>query len=346
MPLDHSLPAQRLALLIEESRSAVVVCQPHLAELFTDTAATRVVLGDDTNRRTSQESREDCSSGVSVAGLVYTLFTSGSTGTPKGVLIEHRQLLNYADAVLERLQLPVDASFATVSSYAADLGNTAIFPALLSGGCLHIVSQDRLMDPAAMAEYSERRGIDCLKIVPSHLAALLSAPAPERVLPRRLLVLGGEASTWDLVSRIEALSADCQVMNHYGPTETTVGVLTYRHQRGQQRADESDTLPLGRPIANSQVYLLDSRARPVPIGVSGELHVGGAGLARGYANRPDQTAASFVPNPVSSDPGTRVYRTGDLARYLADGNIEFLGRADHQVKIRGFRVELERSNRS
>ena len=339
VPLDPALPTQRLALLITDSRAPVVVCQQHLVELFPDGLVKRVVLDDDA-RGLSEESLENCSSGVTPASLVYTLFTSGSTGTPKGVQIEHRQLLNYVHGVLERLQLPADASFATVSSYAADLGNTAIFPALLSGGCLHVVSQDRVMDPAAMAEYGARHGIDCLKIVPSHLAALLSTPSPERVLPRRCLVLGGEASTWDLVSQVEALSPDCQIMNHYGPTETTVGVLTYRHPRGRQRADQSDTLPLGRPLSHAQVYVLDSRTRPVPIGVSGELHIGGASLARGYVNRPDQTAASFVPNPCGPDPGARMYRTGDLARYLADGNVEFLGRADYQVKIRGFRVEL------
>jgi len=339
VPLDHSLPSSRLALLIEDSRAPVVVCQPNLTELLSESHATCVVLNDAASG-ISQESKENCSSGVTPANLVYTLFTSGSTGTPKGVLIEHRQLLNYVEGVRERLQLPADASFATVSSYAADLGNTAIFPALLSGGCLHIVSQDRVMDPGAMAEYGERHGVDCLKIVPSHLAALLSAPRPERVLPRQRLVLGGEASTWDLVSRIETMSPACQIMNHYGPTETTVGVLTYRHERGRLRADESDTLPLGRPLGNSQVYLLDSHARPVPIGVNGELHIGGAGLARGYVNRSDQTAASFVPNPFSADPGARMYRTGDVALYLIDGNVEFLGRADHQVKIRGFRVEL------
>jgi amino acid adenylation domain-containing protein/non-ribosomal peptide synthase protein (TIGR01720 family) len=340
VPLDHSLPSSRLTLLIEESRASVVVCQQHLTELFSESDATCVVLNDDPSSGISRESRENCSSGVTPANLVYTLFTSGSTGTPKGVLIEHRQLVNYVDGVRHRLQLPQDASFATVSSFAADLGNTAIFPALLSGGCLHIVSQERVMDPAAMAEYGERHRIDCLKIVPSHLAALLSAPHPERVLSRQRLVLGGEASTWELVNRVETLSSDCQILNHYGPTETTVGVLTYGHERGRLRADESDTLPLGRPLGNSQIFLLDSRGRPVPIGVSGELHIAGAGLGRGYVNRPDQTAAGFVPNPFSSEPGARMYRTGDVARYLTDGNVEFLGRADHQVKIRGFRVEL------
>ncbi|HET9359968.1 MAG TPA: amino acid adenylation domain-containing protein [Vicinamibacterales bacterium] len=340
VPLDPSLPAERLALLLAESRAPVVVCQPHLADLLSGCAAKLVVLDAGTQRAISQEKAENCLSGVSPANLAYAIFTSGSTGTPKGVLVEHRQLVNYVHGVRERLRQPGDVSFATVSSYAADLGNTAIFPALLGGGCLHVVPQDRVLDPGAMADYGERHAIDCLKIVPSHLSALLSAPRPARLLPRRCLVVGGEASTWDLVSRLESLSDDCQIVNHYGPTEATVGVLAYRHERGHIRRDESDTLPLGRPLSNSRVYLLDSRARPVPVGVNGELHIAGAGLARGYLDRPDQTAERFIPDPIAAEPGARMYRTGDLARHLADGNVEFVGRVDHQVKIRGFRVEL------
>jgi amino acid adenylation domain-containing protein/non-ribosomal peptide synthase protein (TIGR01720 family) len=340
VPLDPSLPGERLALLLEESKVPVVVCHPHLAELLPPSGPSRVVLDSETRRAISQERVDNCSSDVTPANLTYIIFTSGSTGTPKGVLVEHRQLTNYVDGVLQRLQLPRDASFATVSSYAADLGNTAIFPSLLGGGCLHVVSQDRVLDPDAMADYVERHGVDCLKIVPSHLQALLSSPRPARVLPRRCLVLGGEASTWDLVSRLESLSSDFRIVNHYGPTETTVGVLAYRHERGHIRRDESDTLPLGRPLSDSRVYLLDPLARPVPVGINGELHIAGAGLARGYLDRPDQTAERFVPDPVGPDPGARMYKTGDLARYLTDGSVEFVGRVDHQVKIRGFRVEL------
>jgi amino acid adenylation domain-containing protein/non-ribosomal peptide synthase protein (TIGR01720 family) len=339
VPLDPSLPAERLTLLLAESRAPVVVCQPHLASHLSSSAKL-VVLDTATRQAISSESTANCTSGVTPASLAYVIFTSGSTGTPKGVLVEHSQLVNYVRGVLERLQLPRDISFATVSSYAADLGNTAIFPTLMTGGCLQVVSQDRLLDPADMAEYGERHRIDCVKIVPSHLQALLSAPQPARLLPRHTLVLGGEASTWDLVSRLESLSSDCRIVNHYGPTETTVGVLAYRHERGNIRRDESDTVPLGRPLRNSRVYLLDSRMRPVPVGVNGELHIAGAGLARGYMDRPDQTADRFVPDPLVPTAGARMYRTGDLARYLEDGSVEFVGRADHQVKIRGFRVEL------
>ncbi|MEO8428364.1 MAG: AMP-binding protein, partial [Verrucomicrobiota bacterium] len=176
-------------------------------------------------------------------------------------------------------------------------------------------------------------------ITPSHLNSLLVSQSGNALLPRKVLFLGGEASSWDLIQRIRAGGA-CKVINHYGPTETTVGSLTFDVDGANFDSTRSLTVPIGRPIANTQVYLLDSRLVPVPIGVVGELFIGGAGGASGYLNQPEQTAERFVRNPFSTDRDARLYRTGDLARYLADGSIEFLGRLDHQVKIRGFRVEL------
>jgi amino acid adenylation domain-containing protein/thioester reductase-like protein len=278
----------------------------------------------------------------SIDNLAYVLYTSGSTGQPKGVAIEHRQILNYLHAILEKLELPTGANFATVSTFTADLGNTVIFPALYTGGCLHIVSQERTSDPEALAEYFQRHPIDCLKIVPSHLATLLASSASPSLLPRQCLVLGGEAASWDLIEKIQQYAPSCRILNHYGPTETTVGVLTYP-VKSKQASYNATTVPIGRAIANTQVYILDEQLQPLPIGVPGELYIGGAGLARGYLNRPELTAEKFI---ITDHLGgqdahsTRVYKTGDKARYLPDGNIEFLGRVDHQVKIRGFRIEL------
>jgi non-ribosomal peptide synthetase component F len=164
---------------------------------------------------------------VQAHNLVYVLFTSGSTGQPKGVAVEHRHLLNYVHGITASLALPAGASFASVSTFAADLGNTMIFPALCNGGCLHIISQERAANPDALADYFRRHQIDCLKLVPSHLAALLAATRPEQIMPRQRLVLGGETSHWDLAKKAQALAPDCAIFNHYGPTETTVGVLTY-----------------------------------------------------------------------------------------------------------------------
>jgi catechol 2,3-dioxygenase-like lactoylglutathione lyase family enzyme len=180
--------------------------------------------------------------------------------------------------------------------------------------------------------------VDVVKIVPSHLSALL-ADSRSDLLPRRLAVLGGEACPWDLVRLIRRLHPECEVMNHYGPTETTVGATTYRIPAGEERSIRGTTVPLGRPLGNSRVYIVGPAGEPVSVGVSGEIWIGGGGVARAYLGRPDLTAERFVPDPFAGEPGARVYRTGDQARFLPDGRIEFLGRTDHQIKIRGIRIE-------
>ncbi|MGH9905799.1 MAG: non-ribosomal peptide synthetase, partial [Pyrinomonadaceae bacterium] len=249
--------------------------------------------------------------------------------------VTHRSLSNYTEFIYAKLGLEHKRlAFATVSTLSADLGNTCIFPCLVSGGCLHVLSYEVATDAEGFAEYVARHPIDVLKIVPSHLKTLLDSDAT--ILPREYLILGGEASSWKLIERIKKQTI-CRVINHYGPTETTVGSLTF--DLDDKRSD-SATVPIGRPVANTEVYVLDPHRNPVPIGVAGELHIGGAGLARGYLNQPELTAEKFIPNPFSEDPGARLYKTGDLVRYLPDGNIEFLGRFDHQDKVRGFRIEL------
>jgi non-ribosomal peptide synthase protein (TIGR01720 family) len=214
-----------------------------------------------------------------------------------------------------------------------------IFPALCLGGCLHIISQERATDPEALADYLSRHEIDYLKIVPAHLKALLTCSKPERIVPRRL-ILGGEACGWELVERVQEIAPGCEIHNHYGPTETTVGVTTHRVEAAH-RPKRTSSVPLGRPLANTEIYLLNSDEQLVGAGHIGELHIGGAGVARGYMNRPEQTAERFMPDAFSGRPGARLYKSGDLARYLPDGNIEFLGRADNQIKFHGHRVELD-----
>jgi acyl-CoA synthetase (AMP-forming)/AMP-acid ligase II len=219
-------------------------------------------------------------------------------------MVEHQQLASYTASIEARLDLPTGASFATVSTFAADLGHTCIFPSLCSGGCLHVIETEHIVQPDKFASYCHDHPIDCLKIVPSHLAALLQAEDASSVLPRRLLVLGGEAPPHTLLRHVYKLAPKLRVLNHYGPTEATVGA-----------------------------------AQPVPIGVKGEICIGGSGVARGYLNRPELTAERFALDPFSTVAGARLYRTGDLGRYLPDGTVELLGRSDDQVKIRGFRVE-------
>jgi amino acid adenylation domain-containing protein len=338
LPLDPALPKESLAFRLIDAQVPILLTQKGL--LKREEAQVQTVLYLDADwELIAQESSANPNSEVIPENLAYVLYTSGSTGQPKGVAIEQRQILNYLHAILDKLQLPTGASFANVSTFAADLGNTAIFPALCTGGCLHIVSQELSTDPKALAEYFQRHPIDCLKITPTHLASLLASNASDSILPRQCLVLGGEAASWDLIEKIRQYAPNCRILNHYGPTETTVGVLTYPVSN-KQASYNSKTVPIGHPIANTQVYILDRHLQPVPIGVPGELHIGGASLARGYLNRPDLTAEKFISNPFNDRTGTRLYKTGDLVRYLPDGNIEFLGRLDRQVKIRGFRIEL------
>ncbi|NHC37938.1 non-ribosomal peptide synthetase [Scytonema millei] len=298
LPLDPALPAENLTFRLQDAQAAIVLTQQHLVETLPPHSARAICLDADWDE-IARYSDENLTSEVTVENLVYVLYTSGSTGKPKGVAIEHRQLLNYFYAIAPQLNLSTDASFATVSTFAADLGNTCIFPALCQGGCLHIVSQQRASDPVALADYCDRHAIDCLKIVPSHLAALLASPSPAKILPRQCLVLGGEAASWNLIEQIQQYAPTCRIINHYGPTETTVGVLTYPLETRQKetRQQDSATVPLGRPLANMQVYVLDRQLQPVPIGVPGELYIAGAGVARGYLNRPDLTQERFIPNP-------------------------------------------------
>lgn len=338
LPLDPMLPQERLTFMLEDAGAKILLTQQHLLEHLPKQNHLKIVRLDADAEVINLESDETPVSSVGPENLVYVLFTSGSTGRPKGVCIEHRQLLNYVHAIRERFGFAAGDGFATLSTFAADLGNTMIFPSLCGGGCLHVVSHERASNADSLADYFHRHPMDYLKIVPSHLEALLTASRPERILPTKRLILGGEASTLALIEKLNALAPNCAIANHYGPTEATVGVLTYQVDSDQR--EPSATLPLGRPIANAQVYLLDSRLKPVPAWVVGELYIGGDGLARGYNKEPRMTAEKFIPNPFSNKPGERLYSTGDLARYLPDGNLEFMGRADQQVKIRGFRIEL------
>ncbi|MEP0752181.1 amino acid adenylation domain-containing protein [Trichocoleus sp. Lan] len=351
LPLDPAMPTERLALMLQDAQVSVLVTTQDLVNKFSDEARQIVCLNTEGDT-IAQESDRNLPAKASVQNLAYVIYTSGSTGKPKGVAIEHQQLLNYLNGIINRLDLPAGASYAIISTFAADLGHTVVFPALCTGGCLHIVSQERATDSEALANYFQNHPIDCLKIVPSHLSALLTSNSAH-ILPRKRLILGGEALTWNLIETIQKLAADCQIFNHYGPTEATVGVLTYQ-VAGQKGERNSETVPLGRPIPNTQIYIVDAHLQPVPIGVPGELYIGGAGLARGYLNRPELTAQKFIANPFNQNQTPRqtssqgkgerseshLYKTGDLARYLPDGNIEFLGRIDDQVKLRGFRIEL------
>ncbi len=267
--------------------------------------------------------------------LAYLIFTSGSAGRPKAVAVEHRQLTHYVQGVLAALDVGEGAHFGVVSTFAADLGHTVVFGALAAGGCLHVIPRDCLVDPTAFAEHMERRPVDVLKIVPSHLAALAAGGELERRLPHGRLVLGGEAVGAALIESLERGPGGPRVLNHYGPTETTVGATVHALAAAPGRRP----LPLGRPLAGCRTYVVDAGLLPQPRELPGELVIGGGGLARGYLGRPRATAERFVPDPFSGHAGVRLYRTGDRAKIATDGETEFLGRVDDQVKVRGYRVE-------
>lgn len=336
VPLHYEHPQARLAHQLATAGARVIVTQEPLLGRLPDVGGEVICLDRD---RRELDGEEETAPPVTVSAetLVYVIFTSGSTGTPKGVGVTHGNLSNYASDIARRLgadQEPL--SFGVVTSISTDLCNTSVFGALCSGGTLVLVSPLAAADAGAFARQAQRAPIDVLKITPSHVGAL-TAGGDSGVLPRRWLVIGGERAPWDLVTRVRSLS-DCRILNHYGPTEATVGCCTFEVGQGADRHAPA-TVPIGRPIAGASCYVLDERRELVPVGAPGRLHIGGAGVARGYVGASELTAERFLSDPFAFEAAARMYDTGDLARWLPDGRLEFLGRLDEQVKIRGYRVE-------
>ncbi|HKR85293.1 MAG TPA: amino acid adenylation domain-containing protein [Terriglobales bacterium] len=344
VPLNPDNPPARLRQQMEGA--VVVLTQSKLSSQVPEFPGAKLVLDGEPKPWTGEPtSNPSCT--TTPENLVYVLYTSGSTGVPKGVAVRHRNLVNYADFIGKRLGAEKHSEglqFATVSTLGADLGNTCIYPSLITGGTLHVIGYETATDGVRFGEYAAKYGIDVLKIVPSHMAALLQtqsdAEQAKKLLPRKYLVFGGETLTAKLLEKIAALGSSCEVLNHYGPTETTVGSLTLTLQGYGWKSNRLSSIPIGRPIQNTQVYVLDQNLQPVPVGVRGELYIAGAGVTAGYLNQAEKTAERFIENPYSSEGSAKMYRTGDLARYLEGGEIEFLGRGDDQVKVRGFRIEL------
>ena len=338
VPLDPNLPAGRMEFMLQDSQATVLLAEQAIGDRIKNSHV-RLIALDSVFADVEANCRENLTPRAAPENLAYLIYTSGSTGRPKAVGIEHRQVLNYVRAIQERADFCANSSFVLVSSLAADLGNTMFFPALCGGGTLHLVSEERALNPEMLGDYMKRFRIDYMKITPSHLQALLNGNRCLDVLPKRELILGGEASSWDWIKEFQSNASDLQVMNHYGPTECTVGAITFHCEAGEARP-ASGKLPLGRPLSNARVYVLDKDMHPAPVGVAGELYIGGDGVGRGYLNQPGLTAARFVPDVFSKKPDARLYRTGDRVKWLANGILEFLGRIDEQVKIRGYRVEL------
>lgn len=337
VPLLPDLPPARLAQLVTESAARAVVT----SSIYRDRMPAGIAVLD--VRTGDGAPAAEALPGLAPNDLAYVLFTSGSTGVPKGVAVTHGNLAHYVRGVSHRLGLALDGSTpwsgASVSTLAADLGHTAVFPILAAGGVLHLIPGDVAMEPARWNGYLTGRPIDLLKITPSHLRALIadaSGQALAAVLPRRWLVLGGEACPWPLVRAIQDARPGCRILNHYGPTETTVGVCTFAPDEVDLGDATPASVPIGRPLPNMRADILDPQGQLVPVGFPGELWIGGPQVAAGYLAQPALTRERFVERD-----GIRWYRTGDRVRRLATGDIEFLGRLDAQIKIRGHRVEPE-----
>jgi amino acid adenylation domain-containing protein len=337
LPLDPDYPRERLAYMLSDARAVAVVSEGTLANGLAEHGVAVVRLDADAAALAAEPDRAPACP-VVAGNLAYVIYTSGSTGRPKGVMVEHRQVLNYVLGIRCALPFAGLRNFAMVQSFTVGSAITVLYPALLSGGCLHVIERERALDAAACERYFTENAIDCLKIAPSHLAALVTASASPGDLLPALLVVAGEASPTRRMGMLSALKPTCRAFNHYGTTETTIGVLTCPIT-SDVRADLS-SVPLGRPLANSRIHILDRELNQVPPGVVGEIYVAGDSLTRGYLGNPGLTAAQFIPDPFSDRPGARLYATNDLGRWLAEGHVQFLGRRDHQVKVRGFRVEL------
>lgn len=276
------------------------------------------------------------------SALAYVVYTSGSTGMPKGVMVEHRQVSQYIQGIKQRLVFEPGMRHAHLLPFDTDGGYTMVFPVLTSGGAIHIVAEEALLDPLRFRRFMAEQQIESLKISPSFLQALLTDATSGEGFPTQQLVLGMEATHLPFYQQL-LNGGQAATVNHYGPSETTVGVITYNEQQVKVPLAQlnTSTLPLGIPMAHSAVHILDEYLRPVAVGYSGEIVISGYSLARGYLAQPGLTAEKFIPDPFSQQSGMRMYRTGDLGRRLLSGEIEFLGRIDHQIKIRGHRVELQ-----
>ncbi|MBD2535166.1 amino acid adenylation domain-containing protein, partial [Nostoc flagelliforme FACHB-838] len=336
VPLDPTYPKQRLAFMLADSQVPVLLTQQRLIEVLPEYTSSVVYL--DTDWQTiAGQSDQNPNNKITPENLAYTIYTSGSTGRPKGTMIVHQGLVNYLNWCTEAYTVSQGTGAPVHSSLAFDLTITGLFSPLLVGCKVEILPEDRSIENLCTA-IRNGNNFSLIKLTPAQLALLNQQLAPEELAGRtRAFIIGGENLLSQHLTLWQTYAPETALVNEYGPTETVVGCCIYTAPPDQQL---SGSVPIGRPIANMQIYILDCQMQPLPVGVPGELYIGGAALARGYLKRPDLTAEKFVPHPFSLEAGARLYRSGDLARHLPDGNIEYLGRIDEQVKVRGYRIEL------
>ncbi|WP_338803023.1 non-ribosomal peptide synthase/polyketide synthase [Xenorhabdus griffiniae] len=338
VPLSPTYPPERLAYVLDDAAPVVLLTQTSLLDKLGNRLPL-VLLDDLVFDKGTEDNPDPQTLGLTSHHLAYVIYTSGSTGQPKGVMVEHAGFRNYLQWGLSYYVTTRPTDSIVSSPFAFDATVSSLYLPLLCGGKLHLIREEQTLTELVPALLSPSMAPTTLvKITPTHFAAIgKGLLAEKRTCPARCFIVGGEALPQSVVALWRELSPESRIINEYGPTETVVGCITFdtRHQ-----ASIVDNIPIGKPSANTQIYILDAQGQPVPLGVAGEIYIGGAGVSRGYLNQPERTAERFIPDPFSTAPNARLYKTGDLGRWLPDGNIEYLGRNDFQVKIRGFRIEL------
>ncbi|BAZ33597.1 amino acid adenylation domain-containing protein (plasmid) [Cylindrospermum sp. NIES-4074] len=341
VPLDPNYPPERLAEMLNDSQASMLLTQQKLLQKLSDYTGLLIDL-DSQWQVISQDGEQNIVSDVQADNLAYVIYTSGSTGKPKGVMISHRSLVNAYWGWEEAYQLSTHtSSHLQMASFSFDVFTGDMVRALCSGGKLVLCPRELLLMPEQLYQLMQTEKVDCGEFVPVVMRNLIGylEKTGQNLELLKVLVVGSDS--W-YVQEYQQLQRLCQqntrIINSYGTSETTIDSCYFESSAINLASDV--LVPIGRPLSNIKIYILDGNLEPVPIGVHGELYIGGAGVARGYLNQPELTQAKFIPNPFSDVKSERLYKTGDLARYLADGNIEYLGRIDNQVKVRGFRIEL------
>lgn len=335
VPLDLSYPKERLSFMLEAAGLKFLLTQQRLVNNLPEHQAKLVLL--DSCDSFASESEQDLDTDVSSDNLAYVLYTSGSTGGPKGVMISHRGLVNYLSWATKAYRLSEGQGAPVHSPVGFDLTVTSLFTPLLAGKCVVLLREEEGAEGLLNA-LCDGHDFSLIKLTPAHLEVLKQLPHAEAAARQaRTFVVGGEALHGETLSFWREHRPEVRIINEYGPTEAVVGCCVYEVPFGNSM---DNAVPIGHPIDNTKLYILDAHMKPLPPGIAGELYIGGVGLARGYLQRPELTAERFVPDPFAAHAGARLYRTGDLARARTDGALEFVGRNDRQIKVRGYRIEL------
>lgn len=343
IPIDPVMPKKRIEALLQTSKASIVLTEQSLLSALPEASENKNYYSvEDILSEKFQLSCKNPNKTITVNSFLYIMYTSGSTGIPKGVCVTHSNYHYYIKSIKKKMKINGRKSFALISTYAADLSSTNLYIPLCSGGCVHMISHEMSVDPNSLASYFSKNKIDIIKMVPTQLTGLLKANEPKHIIPRRKIILAGEMCKWSLVKRIRELNPNCSIENHYGPTEATVSMLTnpIPVKTDIDRISYGENgVPLGTPINSAYIYILDANKNLVPNGVSGELYIGGRGIASSYYNDPVQSEESFISDPFHEESNLRIYKTGDKVRFNQQDKIEFLGRIDKQLKIKGYRVE-------